>query len=347
MVNTTMNSTIISIVDNEAQLIVLVNFLNKIISQIAFALIIIMGNIGSILTCIVFSQPTYRKSPCAMYFFASSFSQLFTFNFACLTRMLQYAYGIQIINTNLWFCRIRFYLFYILVAIPRYNIIMATIDRYFASSRDALRRQWSSPKLASRFIIVNVIFWCLIYIQVIIFYNINTGACQYQTGVYSIFFSIYISIDSGILPLFLMFIFGLLTVRNIHQTKKRIEPATGNSGKITKKDIQFHKMLANQICLYLILNVPNPCYLVYRTITLYTIKSPFRLATETFVSNMTYVLIYFGFSLTFVNFIISSQIFRKEFIQIIRTRIFRRAPLPLTTIGGTTLRIPRPNDIQD
>ncbi|CAF4292499.1 unnamed protein product, partial [Adineta steineri] len=80
-----------------------------------------------------------------------------------------------------------------------------------------------------------------------------------------------------------MFIFGLLTVRNIHQTKKRIEPATGNSGKITKKDIQFHKMLANQICLYLILNVPNPCYLVYRTITLYTIKSPFRLATETFV----------------------------------------------------------------
>jgi hypothetical protein len=79
-----------------------------------------------------------------MYFIASSGSQLFTFNFALLTRMLQFGYNVQAANIFLWFCKIRYYLFYISAAVPRYNIILASIDRYFVSSRDALRRQWSS-----------------------------------------------------------------------------------------------------------------------------------------------------------------------------------------------------------
>ncbi|CAF3911404.1 unnamed protein product, partial [Rotaria sordida] len=43
----------------------------------------------------------------------------------------------------------------------RYYTILASVDRYFASSRNALRRQWSSTKIAIRFIIGNIFFWCL------------------------------------------------------------------------------------------------------------------------------------------------------------------------------------------
>ncbi|CAF4596274.1 unnamed protein product [Rotaria sp. Silwood1] len=52
-----------------------------------------------------------------------------------------------------------------------YYKILASVDRYFASSRNALRRQWSSPKIAMRFIIVNIFFWCLIYIHIVVFYK--------------------------------------------------------------------------------------------------------------------------------------------------------------------------------
>ncbi|CAF1165676.1 unnamed protein product [Adineta steineri] len=351
MSNTTINGTSIIISDNQAHLISLFNSLNKYISQIGLGLILIMGNIGSALTCLVFSQPTFNKSPCAMYFIASSFAQFFTFNFALVTRMIHYGYSITTLNTNLYYCKIRFYLFYIFVAVPRYQIILASIDRYFASSRDAVRRQWSSPKVASRLMIGTAIIWCLIYIQVLIFYDISSGSCKYRSGAYGVFFSTYIAIDSGILPLFLMLVFGLLTVKNIHKTKQRIGPGGGTNenrpaqgSKMSKKDAQLHKMLAHQITLFIVLNLPNPCYLVYSAFTINTPKSSLRTTIEAFASNMTYVLIYLGFSLTFANFATSSEIFRRELLQLIQTKILRQNPTRVTTGGGTTVRGLRPND---
>ncbi|CAF0795886.1 unnamed protein product [Adineta steineri] len=316
-----------------------------LISRYGLGIIWLIGNIGSVLTCLVFHQPTFRKSSCSMYFIASSFSQLLAFNFALLYRMLQYGYNVQTINQNFWFCKIRFYLFFVIIANSRYNIIMASIDRYFASSRNALRRQWSSPKIALRVIIGNAILWSLIYIQVMVFYQIINNSCQPQLGVYGIFFSIYISIDSGILPIFLMLLFGILTVRNVHQTGKRIEPTTKNpdgksipTSKISKKDVQLQKMLANQIILFIFLNIPNPCYLVYRTLTINVTKSSARLTIEAFINNMTYVPLYLGFALTFANFAVSSKMFRREFLSLMQTKILRRPPRNTDTEGATTMR---------
>ncbi|CAF1321066.1 unnamed protein product [Adineta steineri] len=341
MNNTTMNSTNIEIDinNNQIYLIGLINYLNKTISQFGLGIIWIVGNIGSIFTCIVFSQPAFHKSPCAMYFFASSFSQFFVFNFALLTRMLQFGYNIQIVNTVFWFCKIRYYLFYVFVAVSRYNIILASIDRYFASSREALRRQWSSPKIALRLIISNVLLWIIIYSQVLIFYDIHNGNCSPQPGSYGTFFSIYISIDSGILPLSIMLIFGLLTVNNVRQNKRLIKPSIANIydgpvrvSRVSKKDTQLYRMLANQILLFIVLNIFNPCYLLYQASTIYTLKSPLRRAVELFINNASYILIYLGFALTFTNFIVSSGMFRREFQQFIQTKILRRPPLNITPV---------------
>ncbi|UJR16615.1 hypothetical protein I4U23_003515 [Adineta vaga] len=332
---------------NDTHLIDLINLLNITISQYAFGIIWLMGNIGSILTCIIFYQPTFRKSPCAMYFLASSCSQLLAFNFALLSRMLQFGYNIQTINMNLWFCKIRFYLFYVLIANSRYNIIMASIDRFFSSSRDALRRRWSSCKIALRVIISNAIFWNLMYIQVLVFYEIKNNICQPQSGLYGIFFSIYITIDSGILPILLMLIFGLLTANNVGHTNRRIEPGTtGNNngqsirhGKKSKTDGQLQKMLINQIILFIFLNIPNPCYLIYQSITMHIPKSPVRLQMELFINNMTFVPLYLGFALTFINFMISSKMFRREFFSLLQVKILRRPPKQSTgTEGATAVR---------
>ncbi|CAF3687210.1 unnamed protein product [Adineta steineri] len=331
MSNTTINGTGILSENNEANMISFFNYLNMTISQYALGIIWLVGNIGSVLTCIVFSQSIFRKSACGIYFIASSFSQLLAFNFALLYRMLQYGYNINIINVELWFCKARFYLFYVLIANSRYNIIIASIDRYFASSRNALRRQWSSTKIALRVIICNAIFWCLMYIQVIVVYVLSNNTCQPQSGVYGIFFSIYISVDSGVLPIFLMLIFGLLTANNVRQTGRRISPTTQNSNdrsvrsnRISKKDSQLYKMLVNQIILFIFLNIPNPCYLVYHSLTINVLKSPLHSTIESFISNMTYVPLYLGFALTFINFVVSSKIFRREFFSLIQTKILRR-----------------------
>ncbi|CAF1209335.1 unnamed protein product [Adineta ricciae] len=331
--------------NNQTNLISLVNLVNRIVSQFGLGFIWIFGNISSILLCMVFIQPTYRNSPCAMFFLAASISQFFAYNFALFTRMLPLGYNVAIFNYNLWYCKLRFYFFYVFVALPRYYIILASIDRYFASSRDVLRRRWSSPKIAYRLIIGNALFWCIMYIQIIIFYEIGSGTCTFRSGNYGIFLSIYIAIDSGILPLLLMVVFGLLTVRNIHQSKMRIDVCARQVTRMGKKDLQLHRMLANQIALFLVLNLPNPIYLLFISFTINIPKSTLQNAAEMLVGNMTYALIYFGFLLTFTNFMISSDIFHREFFHLFRVKILRRSAVGRSTGGELTARPLRPINI--
>ena len=176
-----------------------------------------------------------------------------------------------------------------------------------------------------RLIIGNILFWSLIYIQVLVFYEIHNGECSYRNGAYAIFFSIYISIDSGILPISLMLIFGLLTLKNIRQSKRRTGPlvVVGQVNQISRKDLQLSKMLGNQISVWIILNIVNPCYLLYRTITINAMKSPLRLTVELFINNMTYFLVYLGFALTFFLYTSSSPLFRRELKQLIRRKLLR------------------------
>ncbi|CAF0933975.1 unnamed protein product [Adineta ricciae] len=325
-----------------------INVLNKNITLYVFGSIWIMGNIGSILTCIVFHRPQFRKSPCAIYFFAASCSQLLLYNFSLLNRILQYGFNEQTAQRNLWFCKMRFYFLYLLMANARYNIILASVDRYIASSRDALRRQWSSSKTAFRAIVGNALFWTIVYIQVIVFYEIANNSCQPRAGTSGVYFSIYITIDNGILPLILMLIFGLLTAKNVRRIgSRRVEPVARNAHAggqpirvkdISRKDRHLQKMLINQIIVSLFLNIPNPCFLLYETITGSTYKSVARLQIEAFVSNMTYIPLYLGFALTFSNFMISSTMFRREFFTIIQTRILRRLPVRLANNDPVTVR---------
>jgi hypothetical protein len=264
--------------------------------------------------------------------------------------MLQYGYNVRAINIFPWYCKFRYYFFYIFVANSRYNLILASVDRYFASSRDALVRQWSSPKIAIRVIIGIAAVWFAIYSQVLVFYEIVNGSCQYQPGVYGDFFSIYISIDSGILPISLMLIFGLLVVRNVHQTRQRIgttttmnEDGSVPGRKMSRKDAQLQKMLANQIGVFVILNILNPAFLLYQAFTAHNVKSPLLSAVNTFISNMTYVLIYLGFSLTFLNFALTSDMFRREFRQFFQTKVLGRAPQRSAVDGGTVIRAAQTN----
>jgi hypothetical protein len=338
MSNTPLNSTVSFIDQDETYWVNMVSLIDENISRYFMLFVWLIGNIGSILNCIIFCQAALRKSPCAMYFIASNASQFIINNFALLTRIFLYGFNIKTIYIELWFCKFRNYFFYVLLAASRYYTILASVDRYFASSRDALHRQWSSPKIAIRFIIGNILFWCFIYIHVIIFYQTYPNNCLPQQGIYGIFFSIYILIDNGILPLVFMSVFGYLTFKNVRQIKQRVRPlatstTTNQSNQMniaSRKDSQFIKLLFNQIALYIIFNIFYPCCLFYQTITMNIQKSLIRLQVETLFSNMSYYLIYIGFSLTFFTNISSSSLFRNEFKRFIQIKVFRRRAIQLT-----------------
>lgn len=309
----------------------LVTLLNQNMTRYGMGTIWVVGNFGSFFSCWIFLQPSLRKNPCVMYFLASSASQFLTFNFALFTRMLHFGYNIQTLNSIRWYCKIRFYIFYIAIAMPRYQIVMASIDRYFASCDDISWRRWSSRKIAKKCIIFSFIFWCLIYIQALVFYDTQFGFCTYQGGIYGIFFSIYLSIESGILPPLLMLIFGLLTIRNIRRSKRTVQPeplanvvSPTQTIRLSRKDLQLTNMLLGQIGVWITFNIPYPCYNLYRSITINDPTSDFRITVESFASNMTTCALYVGFSLTVFLYTLSSPLFRHELKKLILRKILRR-----------------------
>ncbi|UJR17624.1 hypothetical protein I4U23_004520 [Adineta vaga] len=331
MNNTTTNSTGAISDSNQTYWILLITELMIKVSQYGMGAVIIVGNIGSLLSCIVLFQPVLRKNPCALYYLASSATQFIDFNFGLMTRMLQYGYNVQTASYVLWFCKIRYYLLYVFVAIPRYFIILAAIDRYFASSRNALRRQWSSKKFAYRLIVANMIFWPLIYTHVLVFYEIQNGECAPKHGTYNMFFGIYIAFDSGILPPSLMVIFSLLTLKNIRQIKKRTYPMNRINGSqpiqpviMSKKDIQMFKIAFNEAIIFVVLSILNPCYFLYRAFTMNVAKSPLRLLVEWSIFHTSYVFLQLEFALTFFIYIWTAPLFRHEFQRLIKNRLSRR-----------------------
>lgn len=131
------------------------------------------------------------------------------------------------------------------------------------------------------------------------------------------YFSFYITVENGFFPILPLLFFRLLTIHNIHQTKRRTtttepvnESQSVQNARVSRKETQLHKMLANQVIVYLILNVPYPVYTVYRTYTGVSSLTGSRALIDTFINNLLYDLVYLGCALTFPNFILTSNMFR-------------------------------------
>ncbi|CAF0745340.1 unnamed protein product [Adineta ricciae] len=322
-------TTVVPAVD-QTQLVVLLNLLIKNFSQYLDCFAWIVGNIGAICTCIVFHQSIFRKSPCAMYFIASSFSQLFIFNFAAFTRMIQYGYGVQVNSAPAWFCKLRFYIYYVSMASARYNIIFASTDRYLCSSQTIARRRWSSPKIALCLIIGALIISLVVYITVLVLFDVKNDKCRIHSAAIFTAFSYFITFENGFFPIIPMSIFGLLTIHNIHQSKRRTattQPINksqhGHTERATKKETQLHRMLANQVIAYFIFNIPLPVYSTYRSYNNFNLLTGWRALMDTLINNLCFDMIYLGYALTFTNFLLSSDIFRREMKKIIQRRVLR------------------------
>ncbi|CAF1472584.1 unnamed protein product [Adineta ricciae] len=313
-------------VSTQADLINQIYRYNQIFTRYTLGFALTMGNFVSILDILVFSQAHMRKNTCSMYFIACAISELFTFNVGDSTRMLNFGYKISIYNMFDWLCRVRYYITFAFVAIPHYFIILASIDRYFASSRNARRRQWSSPRIARRLIIGNILLWLVVYSHCLIFYTNQTGQCSTYDYAYDWFLRIQDAICAAFLPLLLMCIFGWLTLKNIRAIGKQIRPNEDvhTLNTMSRKDFQLIKLLIYQVAVFSLLFMPQPCFFIYDLSTYYTPKSPIRVAIEFFINNAVHCLVYIKFSCTILINLSISKLFRVELYRLIQTKIFRQ-----------------------
>ncbi|UJR29469.1 hypothetical protein I4U23_010681 [Adineta vaga] len=278
--------------------------------RIGLPICIIIANVSSILGLFVFLQKTMRNNPCVIYFIVYMITNLIYIDFTAVSTVFSgYAMDFSI-KSNLC-CSIRMYLSYVFTAIPSYLLVMTSLDRMFISSSNVHIRQRSSKRFSLLIIIIIIIFWLLFHLHAFFFsevqliYGIRLS-CTTRSGIPSSFISYY-GLINAMIPITLMSLFGIQTLKNIHKIHRN---------RSQSLDKRLTIILIGQISIYICLRLPLSLYLIYSEITKYRIKSSNQILIEQFIYFITIFCQFIQVSLSpLIN--LSTKSFRNELKRIL------------------------------
>jgi len=193
---------------------------------------LIIGLIGGLLNCIVFlSLKIFRQNSCAFYLIIMSFVNIFILFTGLLSRITISGFNIDWTQTSPFYCKFRVYINQLSILLSLTCICLATIDQFFSTHCGIYAYRGNNIRLARFLIIIFIFIWILHGIPYLIYYNLiispktNIGACSITSSIFQQY-TIYgfLLIWSGILPLLITIIFGLLSYHNISQIAHRRLP---------------------------------------------------------------------------------------------------------------------------
>ncbi|CAF1201242.1 unnamed protein product [Adineta steineri] len=291
------------------------NYINHLSSDLDRYLsigILLFGTIGNILNCLALSQRPLRSNPCVLYFLASSIASIITLISGVLVRLLS----------------VRVYVLFNSRTVASWLIMLATCDRWLSSSVHAHYRQMSTLKNAQRGIIAAIFLSSIAYAQIFYCYEANLTNAPLQcngknTWCRLLINSEFVSI-TVLIPSIMMFIFGILTILNIHKTTPRphhpaikignVQTINNNehSQRLKKSDRYLLLMLFIQVILLTLFSLPQAILNLYNNITLYQTESPLNVAINNFILNLFLLLTYVTNGMPFYIYTLcGGSIFRK------------------------------------
>jgi len=322
----------------DADLIASWNNASDLLNRYVPIFIYIFGIAGNALNVLVFGQQPLRSNPSAAFFVISSIAGLIAILSGLTSRMMA-GYIVDLTNTVKWICIVRNYILYTARTVALWMIASAAIDRWLSSSADASLRQKSQLKNAHRSILFIFIFSCLFNAPIIFCYEANlTGTirgCYGGTYACRLITDLIYAIVTTVLPLVCMVIFGLLTIKNIHQTRNRIQNMTMMSlshqnqpmeTNITgqrqgrKRDRYLLRMLFVQVTLLCLFTCGHAIQKAYSSIVSNSPTPPLQSAIDNFIFTIMTLLNFTASGMPFYIYTLSGGIvFRKALIELIKT----------------------------
>ncbi|UJR17186.1 hypothetical protein I4U23_004081 [Adineta vaga] len=289
--------------------------------QIGSVILIIGGGLGCILSLIIFSKKNLRKNPCSFYFIAYNFANLCQLTLLHIQGMLAYGYNINISTFNDSFCRIDYYLGYVLDILSPFYLILASIDRMLVTSRDARIRRHSTHQLAYKCIIGGTIVWMLIHSHTLIFFKVieiipSYLVCYSDSNIYLAFTNYYALVKTILIPI-VMLICEVFTIKHIrstrHATVAPVSTAIGSAVNPTRsKDRQLIGIVLINASVYIIFTLVPVSVAIYKQITQFQNKSSVESQVDLFLTSISSFIYYIPFSISFYTNLIVSKTFRKE-----------------------------------
>ncbi|UJR17516.1 hypothetical protein I4U23_004411 [Adineta vaga] len=298
------------------------------IYKIGGPILISMGMVSCITSLRVFSKKTLRKNPCSIYLIACSISNFIMISTLILISTLGTGYKIDPSSYNIIFCRLRFYATLVCDVLSPSYLIFATIDRILLTSRNALTRQRSTPRLAYLCISIITVFW-LIFHSHALFYTIiietlpGVRVCYFQPGLYLSLVSYYSLIIKAFLIPTIMVIFGLWTVKNVRSMNHMTivagnssthggDVAIGSARSAHSKDRQLIKILLVDTSVYIFFNTMISISLIYQQIMQNQPQTLVQIYLQGFIMSVSVFSAYIPFCIGCYTNLVVSKTFRKE-----------------------------------
>ncbi|CAF1263874.1 unnamed protein product [Adineta steineri] len=293
------------------------------LTRITLPMIIIMGVVGNSLNIAVLLRPVFYSHACSRYLLAASINSVIYSSVVLIYQLLVTGYQLDPSTISVMICKVMTYVFHVTAYISPYNIVFASMERYFSSSTSVYLRNFSSIRI-SRWIIGCIVgFFVLFGINtfVLITANPNDGlGCQIPDG--KIYNQIYVVTQAmlyAIIAPFLMGLFGYLTMRNLKQV--RVTPVVVSKHRRTER--QLIRMLLLQVSIYIMLNLPvGVTYLSAVLPVSYKTTPLFFL-----VADITEILTYASNSSSFIIYMIGNRCYREELMVILRTLFRMKQPV--------------------
>ena len=197
------------------------------------------GTIGGICNLLVFTAPALQKNASVFYLLGATVFQILSLVIVIPSRVAIDNFGSKLDLQSISYCKFRSYSVVTWPQVVTYFMLLASVDRFLATSRDVNVRAWSHIKVARVSSLILIIVCHLCTIPILIFNIIENGACQIasSSGIYPIFNAVYLLVIVSILPHLLMMYFSILTFRQVRQ---RVQPTettlqTGNQTRRVKR----------------------------------------------------------------------------------------------------------------
>lgn len=303
-------------------------------ARVILTLFIVFGTVGNSLNLCIFTRPNLYRSPCTLYLIAASIDNLLVTYTTMITRLLADGYSIDPTANSMAFCKVRYYVGYVLFALSPYFFILACFDRYCSSSQSVVLRSWSDRRIAKRLIVVAIIAACLVYVHMAIFFEVQAISatftyCYSRRGVYSTFYSIFYLIAYCLLPPFFMGLFTILTLNNVRRQSRQIMPGVAMQGVHRRLDRQLMRMLLYQVSTQLVCVVP---FAILSLMGIFTTTT----AVLNFLNQLARIPLFFSYSASFYVFTLSSPVYKYELMKFIKYRQSGRRDQEQLTLGTLT-----------
>jgi hypothetical protein len=272
----------------------------------------VVGTIGNFCNIVVFLRLRSLTRLASSWFLIASFigSQV-VLSTGVLSRVIFGLSQIDPLASSIIWCKVRWVLGPLGGSTALTCISLASIERYFVSSRQLNRHRWITRRRAGYMILIVIFIWFATIMPNGIYYT--SPPCAISSSDYALFSSIFSLITYSVFPLVVLAIFCTLTWTNLRSIHTRIM-------RKSRIQHQVNGMMLAQICVVLFTSVPNVILQVYTTVSRNVVKTPLRRAQEQLLTAAVSMLGFTTYAGIFYVYFIASHQYRNNVKAIICRR---------------------------